>query len=208
MEQLGAADLGALSLAYGQHRPWLHPIMIGLSHAGDALVLASVVVLGLVWCLVTGWRRGALALAGAGLASLLLSVGVKYIVGRERPDVSWRLVGLPGDPSFPSGHALGATAVYGALGWLLARRWGAIAGVLLGVVVGLTRLYLGVHYPLDVLAGLLAGGAVGGLAAQVAGERPGLSASSCGPALIQKQEHALTGGSHAVDSEQRPGLDV
>jgi undecaprenyl-diphosphatase len=208
VELLEAADLGALYLAYGQQRPWLNPIMVGLTHTGNVEVLLAVVLTAVVCFLGMGWRRGALALVVAGLSALLLSEGVKQLVGRERPNVAWRLIDLPASPSFPSGHALGSMAIYGTLGWLVARRWGAIIGAVLAVVIGLTRLYVGVHYPSDVLAGLLAGGAVVAVAAQVAGERPELSAKPDGPAVMDTQAKTPSGGSHAVDSEQRPNRDV
>jgi undecaprenyl-diphosphatase len=201
VELLEAADLGALYLAYGQQRPWLNPIMVGLTRMGNEDVMLGVVLTAVVCFLGMGWKRGALAVVVAGLSVLVLNDGVKQLVGRERPDVPWRLIDLPGSPSFPSGHALGSMAIYTTLGWLVARRWGAAIGVVLAVVVGLTRLYVGVHYPSDVLAGLLAGGAVAVLAAQVAGERPGLSAKPDEPAVMDTQATAATGGSHAVDSE-------
>src|SRR5262245_28540142 len=128
MELLEAADLGSFYIAYGLHTPWLHPIMIGLTHAGNVDVMLAVVLTATACFLGTGWKRGALAVVVAGLATLLLSEGVKYLVGRERPDVSWRLIDLPPNPSFPSGHALGGMAIYGTLGWLTARWWGVALG--------------------------------------------------------------------------------
>jgi undecaprenyl-diphosphatase len=89
---------------------------------------------------------------------------VKITVGRKRPDVAWRLIDLPPEPSFPSGHALNSMAIYGCIALLTARlvpaRWRVVviaAGVGLSLLIGLTRPYLGVHYPFDVLAGWIAG---------------------------------------------------
>jgi undecaprenyl-diphosphatase len=93
----------------------------------------------------------------------LLASGIKGAVGRERPYetiasadplLRWDL-----GSSFPSGHA--ATSVAGAivLGFLLGR-WGWALGILAAAVC-FSRVYIGVHYPLDVLAGALLGAAVG-----------------------------------------------
>jgi undecaprenyl-diphosphatase len=77
-------------------------------------------------------------------------------------------VALPESPSFPSGHSLESAAVYGALGLLTARRLrrraaragAAAGGFLLAALVGVSRVYLGVHYATDVLAGWAAGTAL------------------------------------------------
>ncbi|MFI6946342.1 phosphatase PAP2 family protein [Streptomyces sp. NPDC050422] len=117
------------------------------------------------------WRRGAQLLAAwvavTTLASSLLQQGVKAAVGRERP--RWP------DPvdsahyaAFPSGHAMTAVVSCGLLLWLLhrsgARPWirrTALAAAGVSVLgVGLTRLYLGVHWPSDVLGGWLLGAAL------------------------------------------------
>jgi undecaprenyl-diphosphatase len=99
-------------------------------------------------------------LAGAGLLNGLLKVSF----ARVRPEALFDYP-LPPSPSFPSGHALYAASVFGGLAALLTARlkhralrvavWsGATALVLL---VGLSRIYLGVHYPSDVLAGFAVG---------------------------------------------------
>ncbi|MEW2180717.1 phosphatase PAP2 family protein [Streptomyces sp. NPDC005406] len=131
-----------------------------------ALIAVAVVVL---------WRRGARGLAAllgvTTLVSSLLQQGVKAAVGRERP--RWP------DPvdsahyaAFPSGHAMTAVVSCGLLLWLLyrygARPWlrrTALAAAGVSVLgVGLTRLYLGVHWPSDVLGGWLLGGALAAFA--------------------------------------------
>ena len=121
-----------------------------------------------VGCLVTGWRarvpRRALAawltmMAIWGAAALL-----KVVVGRERPvvaDAVWDHDGL----SFPSGHATNSTAMALGLTLLLwplvgphTRRLLAVGAALFVTLVVLDRVFLGVHYPSDVVAGMLFGG--------------------------------------------------
>lgn len=117
------------------------------------------------------WRRGSRLLAAwvaaTTLVSSLLQQGVKAAVGRERP--RWP------DPvdsahyaAFPSGHAMTAMVSCGLLLWLLHRsgarrrvRRPALAAAVVSVLgVGLTRLYLGVHWPSDVMGGWLLGAAL------------------------------------------------
>lgn len=109
-----------------------------------------------------GLAHLSLALLGAALWPQVL----KPLYGRERPDLVEPLVNVA-DLSFPSGHAFGAAAAYITFAYLCARytqsRGTAIfayaCAALLILVIGLTRIYLGVHYATDVLAGFAAGGA-------------------------------------------------
>src|ERR1700722_17474097 len=158
MEALEAHDLGTLYFFGSLHRPWLDPIVVCFTHLGDspALVVVVLAAVGLFLLL----RRP--RLAGIIVLVSLLSWGVewaaKHLVYRPRPDVVWRLVSMPSEPSFPSGHSLCSMAIYGCIGLLASRvvpgRWRGVvlaAGIGMGILVGLTRPYLGVHYPLHVL---------------------------------------------------------
>ncbi|GAA2250778.1 phosphatase PAP2 family protein [Streptomyces ruber] len=125
-------------------------------------VLGAVAV---VWLL---WRHGQRLLAAwlvvAGASGTVVQQGLKAAVGRERP-VWPDPVDSAHYAAFPSGHAMTATVVCGLLLWLL-RLYGAgrllwLASLAVAVVsvagVGLTRVWLGVHWPTDVLGGWLLG---------------------------------------------------
>jgi len=94
----------------------------------------------------------ALALAG----SALLNLGTKQLFARERPSL-WESIAPEHTFSFPSGHAMGSMTlawVCVLLAWRTGWRWPvAIAAAAFTLLVGLSRVYLGVHYPSDILAG-------------------------------------------------------
>src|SRR5262249_42680374 len=107
--------------------------------------------------------------AAVFLGTTLFAWAVEWLakvgVSRQRPNVAWRLIPLPNEYSFPSGPALMSVTVYGSLVLLIAaggrggwpRRRPVAAGIGLALVIGLTRVYLGVHFPIDVIAGWCAG---------------------------------------------------
>jgi membrane-associated phospholipid phosphatase len=103
-------------------------------------------------------------LLGAGLGVALMSPLFKWLLQRPRPDALLRLE-RAGDYSFPSGHALASTAVYGAIAIVVAVRFPraripvTVLCGLLALAIGLSRVYLHVHYLSDVLAGWALGAA-------------------------------------------------
>jgi membrane-associated phospholipid phosphatase len=105
------------------------------------------------------------ATASFALASWMNAL-IKALVGRSRPPHEMGLqaiAGVPGSPSFPSGHAMSAFAVAAAIALLAPRlRWPVLG---LAALIGFSRVYLGVHFWLDVLAGAALGMAIGALIA-------------------------------------------
>jgi membrane-associated phospholipid phosphatase len=114
-------------------------------------------------------RRGPAAarhgLAAIAAASTLVNAGVKLVGRRPRPDRMGagipvaRHVPMPASSSFPSGHAASAFAFAAAAGHLLPPA--ALPLRLLAATVAYSRVHSGVHYPLDVVAGAIVGGAIG-----------------------------------------------
>lgn len=109
-------------------------------------------------------RQVAAFVALATLGGWGLTFGLKSLIDRPRPDVVPHLTEVA-SASFPSGHSMMSAVVYLTLGTLLVplvtrglRIYVLAVAMLLVLLVGLTRVYLGVHYPTDVLAGWVVGG--------------------------------------------------
>lgn len=106
-------------------------------------------------------RKAGILSAIAMIASLLINnLMLKNLVDRTRPyetfDAVRRLIPRPGDASFPSGHSANSFAAAVSIKLQLPDRYG-IPALVLAFLIALSRLYLGVHYPSDVLFGALSG---------------------------------------------------
>jgi undecaprenyl-diphosphatase len=166
-----------LAINDGLSAAWLDPVMIGITHLGDGITVTVALLFALFLCGRKGLRaRFLFMVLGVGLGALVVQ-GAKFAVARARPaptfeararagTVPLHLVGSPpkGHTSWPSGHSQGAFGAALVLGELFRRwRWPLIA---LATLVGLSRIYVGAHFPLDVLSGaaLGIGGAIGAIA--------------------------------------------
>ncbi|GHE64010.1 hypothetical protein GCM10019059_24470 [Camelimonas fluminis] len=134
-----------------------------VSFLGSYAWLSAMAAAGCAFLAATGRRRLALAVLCAVASAILAALALKVLAGRPRPEVVPHLGGFTG-ASFPSSHAMLSIAVYGTLAVALAAsrtsRWLAcLAAIALAAVIGFSRLYLGVHWPTDVLAGWCLGGA-------------------------------------------------
>ena len=138
--------------------PWLTGVVSFVTFFGSLKFFLPASFIAPYWMRRRGYGRHALALFLAMGGGWALNELLKAWFHRPRPTSALLYqLGL----SFPSGHAMMSTAFYGCLAWLLAReygRWGWAAALLVwAVLIGLTRVYLHVHYFTDVLAGFAGG---------------------------------------------------
>jgi undecaprenyl-diphosphatase len=154
-------DVSVMQAIAGGRDARLTSIAWVVTEAGSFVLLAP---LAIAFLLLRRWKRPAddIALVVIAAGSALLPLTVKLIVARPRPTIEHlsQLSSL----SFPSEHTTQAAAIYLTIGIMLsqglARRWreaAIVLGVLIALAVAWSRVYLGVHYPTDVAAGLLLG---------------------------------------------------
>ncbi len=154
-------DLAVRDWVHGFASPGMTATMKAFSFIGSyVLVAAFVIALLIFWK--RRWRRGLTWLLVTMGGALVLDLALKYAFHRPRPVPFFGTA--PHSWSFPSGHSLFSFCIYGVLAGLFIARvkswplkiaiWCA-AAALIGMI-GLSRIYLGVHYPSDVLAGYLA----------------------------------------------------
>lgn len=158
-----ALDTAVWQFFVDHRQDWLTPVVITWTWIGSTVAMT-------IWCVTLagllsrrGDRRDAALVLGVGIGAAILVFGIKRLVRRSRPPLELRLA-LESTPSFPSGHALAATAVLGVTVLLLPRLVRPQAVLPIAVVVmvfwlgiGASRLYLAVHWATDVLAGAALG---------------------------------------------------
>lgn len=155
-------DSSVRAAVHAYASPALTRLMFAISFLGSGGLIASALLAFALFRQVK-WRRAAIWLVVTLAGALVLDLTLKFAFHRARPVPFFGPV--PRTYSFPSGHSLFSFCFYGVLAGLLARRaqstslrvsiW--LAAALLVLAIGLSRIYLGVHYPSDVLAGYLAG---------------------------------------------------
>jgi len=146
--------------AHGFANESLTALMLFITMLGSTLFLSFLCVSIFVIFIIKNWKRGAVLLMTTMAGAVILNFALKVSFGRVRPDPFFDTP-LPASYSFPSGHSLYAVCFYGVLAWLITARiqnkslrifiWSL--AVLLALLIGLSRIYLGVHYPSDVIAG-------------------------------------------------------
>ena len=158
-------DIAAASRIHGVATPIGTQVFVAITNIGSPVAMAVVAVVGAGVAFITRHRLLALGWAAAAVGGAIIDFLFKATVHRTRPEygaaflhgTSW---------SFPSGHAMGSIIGYGFLGYAIVRirrlrgwRQAAVFGLaaLLTLLIGVSRVYIGVHYPSDVLGGWAAG---------------------------------------------------
>lgn len=144
--------------------PWLAPAAHDITGLGGATVLTLITVMIVGYLLLVRRRAAAILTAVSIGGGSLLSTSLKIAFDRPRPELLAHAVDVA-SPSFPSGHAMLSAVAYLTVGGLLMRTQTRAAAkiyvlasaVLLNVLIGISRVFLGVHWPTDVLAGWCVG---------------------------------------------------
>jgi undecaprenyl-diphosphatase len=139
-------------------------LMSGITLLGSTVWVVTVSTLAAVALYQKGFRREAIVLAFVVAGAFLFNDQLKLLVQRPRP-VPFFDVRLPSSYSYPSGHALLSSSLYGTMAYFASRHASTSSGrvaiwasaLLLITMICLSRVYLGVHYPADVAGGLLIG---------------------------------------------------
>lgn len=156
-----AVDQAALLSLRVYAMPWLTQVMVAITYLGTwPVILVGIIIF--AWLNRKYPHRGTYFLVVAYVGAGILSLALKLVFHRARPTIVPQLVTVT-SYSFPSGHALLSLTFYGTLAYLVACRtaswWRAwlvrLAAVVVVALIGLSRVYLGVHYVTDVVAGYL-----------------------------------------------------
>lgn len=158
MDHASVIDDPIRNAVFAIRSPWLTPIMKTITYLGNWQTI-TIICLILLIIKKTRITYGVPLSIGALFVSLA-NKGIKAVVMRPRPDEAFFLI-EQGGWSFPSGHAITSMFFFGMLIWLLRRNVQnrKLANILTVVfafpmiLIGISRVYLGVHYPTDVLAG-------------------------------------------------------
>jgi undecaprenyl-diphosphatase len=153
----GLLDRQIYEALYAGHRPALATFARILTFFGEPTLLVSAGFLVAGWLVWRGHRRLPLALLLIVLVGRGLSEAQKYWIARVRPDFEPHLVVVQ-TSSFPSGHATSSMIFYLTLALALTRdmRWhraAAVGAILMSLLIGTSRVMLGVHWPSDVIGG-------------------------------------------------------
>lgn len=164
-QMLGNFDKSVTTFLYQYRGESMTNFVIFITNLGDPVAYAVIIIAVAIWFLLDKrsirWLIQSVIILGS---TSLLNVFIKHYISRPRPDMAMRLVEAS-SYSYPSGHSMCALAFYGFLIYLayikVKHTWAKLTAFILFPLlilgIGASRVYLGVHYPSDVLAGFAAG---------------------------------------------------
>jgi membrane-associated phospholipid phosphatase len=177
--------------------PFMDHVMRAFTFMGSPFAVIPLAAAIIVWAVRKKETRAAVAFLIVLVMTEVLNVMLKHTFERARPTLFQEIETLH-SYSFPSGHAMAAAAVYGMMGVVVARlapthRRPLVIGLpILIVMIGMSRIYLGVHWPSDVLAGFAAGAFIVLAGALALDGIPSLAT------LVKPEEPAKSGGTSVV----------
>ena len=152
--EFDAAITSKLRIKETQRR--LKPFGVFFAHSGDSWFI--LLALFLIWLFTKGvWHHMAAVMAAGSISLAVIVLLIKFSIRRKRPEGTWGAIYRNTDPhSFPSGHAA-RTALLVVLAFAFGPSWFAIILLIWAPLVSLARVWMGVHYLSDVLAGIVLG---------------------------------------------------
>ncbi|PLR98840.1 phosphatase PAP2 family protein [Bacillus sp. T33-2] len=163
--ELDRFDHAIINVVQSYISPKITSIVSAITFLGSVRFIAFCVIFIFIILLMAKKTALALFIACSSALGAVFNVFLKSVFKRERPDIQ-RLVEET-SYSFPSGHSMGSFIFYGAVGYIIvltakSKRLSVLGAGLMAILIiaiGISRIYLGVHYPSDVIGGFCAGGA-------------------------------------------------
>ena len=157
-------DDGVMRWMAAHRIEWIERSLLEITSLGTGLVVMVIVAISALFLVATQHRFSAFLLLVASGGGIVLNAILKSSFDRQRPRL-FEWLTEPSSSSFPSGHAMSSAIVYFTVAYLIARlerrRWmralTITIALLLVLLISVSRLYLGVHYPSDVIAGVIIG---------------------------------------------------
>jgi len=143
-------------LRINEPQSWLRPFGIFFAHSGDSWFV--LLALFIIWLSTKGlWHHMSALIAAGAIVLAVVVLAIKFSIRRRRPEGKWGAIYRNTDPhSFPSGHAA-RTAMLAFIAISTGPLWFGILLILWAPLVSLARVWMGVHYLSDVLAGMVLG---------------------------------------------------
>lgn len=164
LEDMTKLDIQVSEYVSRLHMQSLLLIMIASTYLGNTEIVIAFLAMAVCVCLISGYRREAVALAVSVAATMTVTYAIKFMVDRARPESMYGFDVF--GAAFPSAHAAAGMVLYGFFAYFLGKRFFPfripiyIASGAVIFLVGISRVYLGVHWMSDVIMGWCIGGAM------------------------------------------------